>query len=423
MTELLTKHNVEICKLCSISNDYLSYFYGYFDQNSFSFDEKSHLIHSISNPYEYPKKNNTNAEIMSVSLSDPKEKVMITKTSCWNFQQGSLAQFIDNSNNIILNKEIKGKPGTAVISNNGEVLCFFNTLHHAYCIKNSVILTLDDETIEQFQYGYHFWNWNQIKTKSPSLIYRSLNTNFYEKININDIFCNSSINLSDFHNYFICHPKFNPSGSMLAFIFRYQNENSFWSSMLIIHDRILNKFKFYFEQSNTSHFCWLDENQVIVWQGLSGYMGKIKKLYFLKNSIIQKLYPIYRYLMSDKRSARNFLVRERYCILKVNENKTMDIDFSFNWKDGHPVRVSSDVFLTDTYENLNHYRSLLLVNLKNRTKSEIGLFKSDKSTDRTIFRADLHPRISRSGRYCSVDRMVNGKRHVDVFEFKIRVTK
>ena len=94
-------------------------------------------------------------------------------------------------------------------------------------------------------------------------------------------------------------------------------------------------------------------------------------------------------------------------------------------EDGHPsLSPVGDWIITDTYADFEHYRTLILYNLKTNRRVDIGKFYSlpsqssnaDKEWENSEMRSDLHPRWNRGGTQVCIDSVHQGTKQMYVVD-------
>ena len=123
-----------------------------------------------------------------------------------------------------------------------------------------------------------------------------------------------------------------------------------------------------------SHYCWLDDDQLVVWGRYRGYDG---------------------YFVAD---------------VNTGSIRTLGHGVLDQYGDGHPS-FSPDKrwIITDTYPDKARMRHLLLYNTKTDHVTEIGCFFAPWEFDGPL-RCDLHPRWSPDGVKISIDSAHEGFR-------------
>jgi len=197
---------------------------------------------------------------------------------------------------------------------------------------------------------------------------------------------------------------------------RFAQDNGFQTSSLIVHDLNNDQFRMYFNCANVSHFSWIDDESIIIWKGLDGAIGRFKKKNKVPKVLSKVLMPIYKKMMKEGNLIRKVIANECYEILNVKENLNRKIDFNNSWTDGHPVAMpNTNEILTDTYQK-DKYRKLYIFDYLKETIEHERYILSDDKTDNSNLRCDLHPRVSRSGKYISVDKIFNQKRVIEIYK-------
>jgi hypothetical protein len=86
------------------------------------------------------------------------------------------------------------------------------------------------------------------------------------------------------------------------------------------------------------------------------------------------------------------------------------------YEDGHPsFDPHSQYFVTDTYPK-SGYRTLYLLSLRSNCDVSIRFF-SNRETDESPVRADLHPKVDFSNNRLCVDTFAERFRGIEVYDF------
>lgn len=354
------------------------YFFGFHDKCPWSPDNKYLLAHKYKNDLKMPT-TNIEVEIGYFSGEKQTEFIPIETTRTWNWQMGSMLQWVGNTNNIIYNDfdntnhiskviDIKGKllekyskPITAVSPNGNYALSHsFIRLRKAapaYGYANS-----DDDTASDNipnNDGIYLLN---LKTNNSQLLF-----------SIADIVNYDSDKYPKESYHYFTHCLFSPSGKRFTFYHRWlEKNNQTWTRLFTCNHDGSDIYKFEFSGVVT-HLAWQNDKHLLAY----GYKKGAGDHY---------------YLLEDKTN--------NYKIIGKNI-------FS---SDGHPqFAPDQEKIITDTYPDRLRRQYLIRYNINSEKRDNIAVIKSPLVYTGDL-RCDLHPRWDRTGKSVAFDSSHTGKR-------------
>ncbi len=372
-----------IVRIKKIQSDYNivtreGYFFGFHDKCTWSPDNKFLLAHKYKNDLKMPTASEK-VEIGYFIGKDQTEFIALETTRTWNWQMGSMLQWLGNTNNIIFNDfdddnhiskviDIKGKllrkyskPIAAVRSDGNYALSHsFIRLRKAapaYGYANS-----DDNSASENisnDDGIYLLN---LKNGKSKLLFTIFDISEVEAENYT----------KDSYHYFT-HCLFSPSGKRFAFYHRWlEKNNQTWTRLFTCSLDGADIFKFDFSGVVT-HLAWQDDKHLLAY----GYKKSVGDHY---------------YLLDDK--------TDNYKIIGKN----------LFTSDGHPqFAPNQENFITDTYPDRFRRQYLIRYNVNSKKRDDIAVIKSPLAYVGNI-RCDLHPRWDRTGKSIAFDSSHTGKR-------------
>lgn len=360
---------------CGLPDQSGELFFGYYDKTPWTPQEDRMIFHFRK------RQSLPDVEIL---LFDRKQRECrrIGRSSAWNFQQGSMAQWLHalNDDSVIYNDVVNRTLAARIVDIHGKELAIIpypvQTLHPSgtraislnyrrlwkhrqpYGYRQPVVNFSPDQPLDRdglwrvdFQSGRGelIVSLAQLMAISPQ---RHMNPN-RTKVN---------------------HAMYSPSGKRCAFLHRwFQGADKYHRIYCMNEDG--SELRLILETRFVSHYSWRDEDTLLVYgTPASGAAG-----YFELNVVTG--------------SWRSFA------------------DKSLNqFSDGHPS-YSQDrkQIVTDTYPNTRFQQSLIIYNCKTDSAVVAGEFLHPWQYFRTN-RCDLHPRWSPSGRFISFDSVYSGTR-------------
>ncbi|MCW8333623.1 hypothetical protein [Vibrio paucivorans] len=304
-------------------------------------------------------------------ISDPERKfTRIAHTNCCNYQQGSMASWLDEEH-IIFNNVIEGRKVSQVYNLQGELQRELD--FHIFSVSSCgrFVTSLCFKRFGVGMPGYGYKPLLSSDTESSSLFVFDLKesvTTF--TINLEEASTLSSNLLEDGYLYF-SHTKFSPDGESLYFMLRSSNSKINTSQLFVcnISDNFLQTVP---GGGMVSHLDWMNSESIVMY-------------------------------------CNNPDGKDGYYVWGSSSNSLEPIGLSDLTEDGHPTVLNSDIFFTDTYPNRSRRQFLYRVDIKNNLCETI-LSSYGPLRFKGVNRVDLHPRLSACGQYLSIDSSHLGKR-------------
>lgn len=372
------------------------YFFGFHDVSPFSPDERKVIALKLPFDFRMPKA----GEGIQVGYFDFKNGKLcnfhdLDISYAWNYHKGCRAQWIDN-NSIIYNTVIDNSISSKIVNTSGELL---KTLPYpidtAFVDNNEKIATSFSYERLQFcmpGYGYPYPDESFLNEKVPSesgLFLLDLETG--EKkllVKISELvarFCDDDPN-KYFH--YVTHTEFSKDGRYVSMLYRRRIEGGDINkriTMIVVYDRLTEKLFMLPTQISGSHYVWNDKNQIIASCIIDGKSCHV--LYDMNN------------LNGYKIIAPSVLNQ-----------------------DGHQTFINDQTFITDTYPDKWRQVQLYKVSLNSENVEKILSINSPKQyMSKTVYNyidCDLHPRVSKSGKYVCCDTVNSGIRSLMIMAIK-----
>ncbi|MDC3141171.1 hypothetical protein OBA40_07450 [Alphaproteobacteria bacterium] len=296
------------------------------------------------------------------------------KVSSYNWQQGCNPQWLSNNKIIYNDLDFSGKNVFAktfdMKSNVEETFKYpIQTVlnensYFSICYKKLTVLRID--------YGY-----TQLKIENFEDI--AQDNDYIKLVNIKKNKVSDLVDLNFFKNELslkkIVGHKFNHimlsfNKKHMCYIYRFF-KNNMRDSVLCITNIKTSKSYYVKKLSQVSHYCWLSDNEILIFATLSG-----KKSYYKYNILKEKIY----------------------------HQKWLDF-----LPDGHPIFDGKRLVL-DTYPDKNYYQNLYEGNIKSKKIKLIGSFFHNPLYYGSE-RCDLHPKFGSAGEIY-IDTIAFGKRNL-----------
>ena len=363
-----------------------------YDNSFFGFHDRASLNSSGSLISHYQYKMNPDGigtSMIKVKSIYNDNVLFEVKTNCCNYQQGSLATWMDDEH-IIFNDFLTVPVARIInIHTSSESRLPF----HFYSISDNLEFVTSISFARYGQgligYGYNVSysddyiedaKCNKGKTElSDFVVYNRFHDKEVVRISIYQAI-QLSEGLIDKGYYYFSHSNFSPDSSKVYFLLRSSNEN-YNSSQLFVYDITLSKLFALPTSGMVSHLSWLDSNTIVA-----------------------------------------------YCNTKENTSDGYYVfDSKHEWEtscrvapevkvDGHPHAISATKFITDTYPDKYRHQHLSVISTDNRSIVDLASIYSPLKFKDNV-RVDLHPRLSKCKRYLTIDSSFEGKRSQLVIDF------
>ena len=354
------------------------YFFGFHDKCPWSPDNKLLLAHKFKADLRMPT-SDEKIEIGYFSGNNQTEFNSIATTRTWNWQMGSMLQWLGNRNNIIFNDYDNSVHISKMVDINGKLLQQYQQPISAVSPDGNHALSHSFVRLRKAApaYGYANFDYDSASENIPNNdgIYL-LNLKSGKSKILFSIFEISEVDAGNYTNdsyHYFTHCLFSPSGKRFAFYHRWlEKNNQTWTRLLTCNIDGSDIFKFDFAGVVT-HLAWKDDKHLLAY----GYKKNIGDNY---------------YLLEDKTNNFNIIGKDQFK------------------SDGHPqFTPDRENLITDTYPDRLRRQYLIRYNINMNKRDDLIILKSPLSFNGD-YRCDLHPRWDRFGKSVAFDSSHTGKR-------------
>ncbi len=364
--------------------DSYHYFFGYYDLQPFDRAGRRHLAHRTAFADRIPNENDA-VELGYIDL-DSKTFHKLAESRAWNFQQGALLQWFDDSS--IIYNDFRDGRYCAVIRevDTGKERVICAPLAHLSQDRKWG-LSINFPRVWDFRPGYGYCNTKDpyygeaapeqdgiflvdIEKNTSRLIlnYRQLAAAFPE-----EPFCSMKLVVN--------HITFNPSADRFLFLLRnFPEPGKKWGTLLATADRDGTNLRKLTNYEVNSHYHWKNDREIMIYSGLPKWGV---------------------YFFDDETGERQMLEHDM-----VNAD---DIHCLYA-----PDR---SCFIGDGYWDAESYRSMFLYDFETGTGKRILRIYSQPKTLVTDIRCDLHNRFNPEGTVVSFDSWHHDRREILSFPF------
>lgn len=350
------------------------YFFGFHDKIPWSLDNSMLLAHKFASDTKIGE----NIEIGYFIGDEYKKFKKIANTSSWNWQQGSMLQWINN-NYIIFNDWNGEKNIARIFDKDGKKIKDLAAPIGAVSPDGKWGLTYSFERLNIGMPGYGYFNENDpykydFIPKNSGLSIIELSTGAINKLfSINDIAKIDPVpSMKDAYHFFT-HCLFAPNDKRFLFLHRWYKKGERLYSRMISCDLTGDNIHIFPTKNMVSHITWINEKEVIAYCNTEDYGDG--------------------YHIFEDRS--------------VNYRRIAEKHYS---SDGHPQynKVNNKI-VTDTYPNRFRIQELSIYDPVTDKKEIIAKLWSPNYFKDEL-RCDLHPRWNRDGTMLCFDSAHTGKR-------------
>lgn len=360
-----------------------NYFFGFHDCDPFSLNSNYVLANKLNIPLRMPEKD----DLLTVGFfqNNFSDYVEIAKTQAWNYHKGCRLQWLGNNDDkIIFNNIINEKLGANIFSLYTKQLTAINYAVDTVSPNGKYATNFSYERLNRYMpgYGYNVEDeafFEEKDSENTGLFLIDINNNTRKLIvPLNRLAHIEEEETMKNANHYVTHTEFSPDGARIAFLHRWTFDDPEKRFTRLVTCKLDGSD---INVSNTtgmvSHYDWDKEHGIIAYCQVNGIDG--------------------HYLFKDGNLKNPTLVTG-----KVNS-------------DGHQSYIpKTDYFITDTYPDKRRYAKLYAINIKNGDIKLIADVKSPKQFQSPDtykhWACDLHPRVSRNGKYLCFDSVHTGKR-------------
>lgn len=362
-------------------------FFGYYDRCPW--DHTQRYLLYLQAPFDNRMPNPGEAATLGViDLQDSNKPHELGQTIAWNWQQGCMQQWlINDSESLVIHNDFRNGHYVSIIRDlNGNVKRTLPLPVYIVSEDSTQALSLNFARLYHGSQGYgyvakEYKSIDQIHPEDDGIWHMDLQTGEHRLIISLDQIVQYDPK-EDFQRsfHYFNHLSFNPSGTRIIFLHRWFGKlkngvpakghtrmftaNPDGTDICCLADhRII------------SHFIWKDDSHILAW---------------LCNDLSGKHYYFF-------------------------EDKTANVDVVGDGllnEDGHPsYSPDGRWFITDTYPDRERVRTLILFDVVNSKRIDIGRFHAPFKFD-ALTRCDLHPRWSPDGKEVCFDSAHEGRRRI-----------
>lgn len=366
-------------------------FFGFHDIDPFSTDCTKILTNHTLLDSQMPKKED-GLKVGYIEFTDEKmgNFNQLGISYAWNYHKGCRLQWLSRSQ-IIYNTAVNNKLVSKIFNIETEEEKIIDYPIDSIHQQKKLATTFSYERLEHCMpgYGYIYKDEGFINEYAPrgtGLFIIDLNQNARKLIiSIDEL--TDNLNDKKFkcgYWHFVTHSEFSPDGRYISFLHRWiGNDIKKRWTRLIIYD--LQEEKWFVLPTSSwgvSHYIWNNKNQILAYCNVENVDGHV-------------LFDI---------PSMNY---KKIAVSELNS-------------DGHQSFIDNDNFVTDTYPDKYRMAKLYKVNISmNKIELLAAIYSPKKFQTKTYYKhiaCDLHPRVSKNGKYVCFDSPRTGKRSIYVMK-------
>lgn len=344
-------------------------FFGYYDIQQLDDREEKLLVHVVPSRAVACK---DCAEIGYYDVSSRKY-FPLAKTIAWCWQQGARLRWYPLNNDRILYNDVEqGEYVTRVFDLvQNRVVSTICTALYDIDATASFGLSINFSRLQRLRPGYGYSTLpdkthDQSAPEDDGIFYVDLKSNT-KKLIVSLADLAASVTDTNADQHYINHISISPDGKRFIFFHIWTlNEDTHWKTRLYIYELSTEKLKLLEKVDRVSHYNWIDSNTL-----MTTCYDDEKKAY--------------------------------YCTYNVSSGDKTMLNSQCLRKDGHPTALMDrESFISDTYPLGHDMQILFKYSFIEDKKKDILMIYSDARMFEEK-RCDLHPRVSRSEKYISID--------------------
>ena len=365
------------------------YYFGFHDLQELSADGSRLLVHKLPFDLRMPVAGETEqVGYLDFSVDGQLGDFHVLGTSsAWNFHKGCRLQWLDD-NNVIFNTAVDGRLISKIIDVTSGESRIINSPIDSVSHDSGWATSFSYERLEHCMsgYGYPYKDDSYLNQDVPcdtGLFLVDLKEDSKKLVvSLSELAENAPEEFRHGYMHYVTHTEFSPDNRYISFLHRWRLRSGTdlkrWTRIMV-YDRNDGRLIELPSQISGSHYVWNSGNQIIASCIINGHSCHV--------------------------------LFDMECIdtYRVIAPSTLN-------SDGHQSFITDAIFITDTYPDKYRMAKLYRVNIPDGRTEHIASLYSPKSFQSNIRKGhiacDLHPRVSRDGKYVFFDSCRTGKRGI-----------
>jgi hypothetical protein len=360
------------------------FFFGFHDKCPWSVDQTRLLAHRARIENRMPRPHEP-VDIGYFAAPDYASFTSIASSRAWNWQQGSMLQWLGPSGHLVFNDCDGAKLVARVVDSTGRRTALLPRPVAAVSADGRWALSYSFERMRHVARAYAYANGSDAEDDDPQsardgLFLLDVAANKVQKLfTIADLAAAQPDETMSGAYHYLTHCLFNRSGSRFLFLHRWVRGGRTWTR-LVSSDLGGDRRHIFPTNGMVSHFCWRDDRHVLAY-------------------------------------ASTAAAGDRYHLFEDESERFATIGDDFFRADGHPQFSPNGAWLlTDSYPDRSRLQSLFVYDMDRQSGTTLARLKIPLRY-RYDVRCDFHPRWSRDGRWICFDSAHTGRRALCTLEW------
>lgn len=409
----------EDARLVMLTSGTASHFFGYYDPTPFDSAEQRVLCHRVAFDGRMVRAGDR-AEVGYCNLGDG-AFTAVAETGAFNWQQGAMLRWLPGSQNdsLIFNDRCDDRYAARIVCIADGSQRRLPTTVYAITSDGKIALTPRFERLEFCRPGYCYFGvadrrWDVPVPAEDGIVGLDLATGETRLlVTTLELAERAGALAAGSSAHYVEHIMVSPSGSGFIFFHRWMERGGGIYTRLYSADLDGSGLFMYPDSGRYSHANWSSANTFVVWGRPVNTYARVRRSPGLVRRVLAPALWVWRRFYDNRALARLAagISQDSYLLFKLDDSRSESVGRGVLTCDGHPSFHPGNPswMLTDTYQDANGLRKLLLFHVKTGQCITLATISSNPDWDSTGFRCDLHPRFSPSGRLVSLD--VPGRVH------------
>lgn len=399
--------------LVRISPKNRHFFFGYYDKHPWNQKQTKILGHEVFIEGRLPHRSDYADIGFFEKQNDKWIWKKIASSPCWNFQQGSMLQWLDE-NHIIFNQLSEKKICACILNvNSGSERFLKNPI---YCLSSNKqkIYSVSFDLINKYRPGYGYSHCdprkkvNNQETGLSSTDIKSGRSNLH--IPFQSFIDENWVTKED--KFWIDHILPTSDDKHVAFFLRHLTDDGGVYTRLFFANTDNWNYWCALDTGMASHACWLTTEQFGVWARQQTFVKSVSQSKWA--ALLKPIISLVR-KFGIPNQVRTSLYGDKFLYFNINENKIESFAHSIpsNEGGGHfSFDKTSRWMLNDSFPNDKGERPLMVYHLQKNKRTDIIHLKTPLDIHATAWRCDLHPRWSPDNQWVCIDSVHEGNRGI-----------
>lgn len=392
------------------------HFFGYYDKSPVDAASTRLLSHQVEFDWKRMPKA---GDVVGIGYWDlgGSGYTPLAETRAYNWQQGAQLQWLGPgfSDEIIFNDCVDGEFVSRVVGMDGSVRRTLPRAVYTVDPDGSQAICVNYRRLFHTHKGYDYLGgsdaegprWRGELPEGDGLTLMDLKTGRHNLVlSTREVAAHRPLPIMRGAQHMLDHAMFSPDGRHVSFLHRWLYSAGIYSRLFVL-DVKSGKFRCLSDSGMVSHSGWRGGGHLVAWARPESKIANLRKSRFAKQ-LLTPILPLWRRLTSTGTGLRAAIVGDSYIEFEVESNPVRSRVYGprANFPgDGHNTFHPTNPrwMLTDSYEDSEFHRQLLLHDAERDVTIELGRFLSVPETCSTGFRCDLHPRWSLDGKMVCFD--------------------